>query len=206
MKLNDEVLKFFEGKTEEDPERAQRFAEMREMLETEALPEDLKEALEGQGNPSSRLEERLKGLAKELRKEAERTRQGKMEKLAEAESKTLVAKDAEGQGSGQGEGEGAGQGDKSGKGSGGSNGGVSPLETAVAALEATGDEELKRIAIKLTDTPEAGVIEDLDAAAARISDLMAQLMGAASAGGSTEVPGAYRRAVEDYYRALSDDE
>ena len=97
-------------------------------------------------------------------------------------------------------------GSSSGQGAGSSPTASAALEEAVAALEETRDEVLQGIVAKMTEAPEAGSVDDLDAAMARISDLMAVLMGAASASDSQELPSHYRRAVEDYYRALSDDE
>ena len=245
MELTDEVLKFFEGKAENDSERSARFEELRERFQTDSLGEQLREIENGEANEE--LEQRLRNFADELRQEAEHLRQGKMEQLAEAEALALAAKNelskknesTNGQeqsqegleeearrqqlaqneestpnaspGPGQGGGEGPGQGQqedgKPGKAGGqGPSGGASLLESVASALKDTGDEELKRIATELTKAPEAGAIGELDVAMARISKLMTDLMGAASTNDSKELPSAYRRAVEDYYRALSDDE
>lgn len=110
------------------------------------------------------------------------------------------------EGKGKGPGEGKGEGEGPGNGPGAPTPGQGTKELA-RNLDRLKDAELSRIARELEkDAPDISNIKPLAEAERRLAAMIEELSGVARGDDSGGVvPPAYRRAVEDYYRALSDD-
>lgn len=109
-------------------------------------------------------------------------------------------------GKGKGPGEGKGGSDGSGNGPGGPTLNKATQELA-RNIDALKDAELSRIARELEkEAPDISNVRPLAEAERRLAAMIEELSGVARGDDSGGVvPPAYRRAVEDYYRALSDD-
>ena len=106
-----------------------------------------------------------------------------------------------GAGKGRGEGEGGPPGNGAGSGE-----GYSPRDLA-RDIDKLKDTELSRIARELEKAaPQTSDVTPLADAERRLAAMIAEMSGLARDDDSgNSVPAPYRRAVEDYYRALSDD-
>jgi hypothetical protein len=114
---------------------------------------------------------------------------------------------ARGKGEGKGDQPGTGQGEDGSRGSGSRSGkGYTPRDLA-RDIDKLKDTELSRIARELEKTaPETADVKPLAEAERRLAAMIAEISGLARDDDSgNSVPPAFRRAVEDYYRALSDD-
>lgn len=166
-----------------------------------------------------RRQSRLESLAKnrekaaELKKEAEAKRDAAKKAAQEmAENSGGFSFEVPKEVMEETKGAGKGKGNKPGKGEGAGNGPGGPtLEKATQELardiDALKDAELSRIARELEKAaPDIANVRPLAEAERRLAAMIEELSGVARGDDSGGVvPPAYRRAVEDYYRALSDD-
>lgn len=204
---------------EDDSGQAERFRSLREQTGTADMEEELKKLSEGDGD-AGETADKLEKLAEALRQERERRLQSRIEGLTRNQQRAAeLRREAEnrrdggppgGQGAGRQPGESAsGNGRENGS-SPGNGGGPTFAEGTrdlAGEIDDYHDEELERIARELEKAaPEVEKIAPLAAAERRLADLVEELAGQdrGNASGS-HVPPAFRRAVEDYYRALSDD-
>jgi hypothetical protein len=169
-----------------------------------------------------RRQSRLNALAKnrELAGDLKKKAEARRDKPNGSPADTQAKNDGEGTGKGNGkgdkpgEGEGKGKGDKpgpNGKGEGAAPGnGPGQGQTSqdlAKNIDKLNDTELSRIARELeASLPDLGEIKPLTDAERRLAELIEELSGLARGDDTAgSIPPAYRRAVEDYYRSLSDD-
>ncbi|HEY8962787.1 MAG TPA: hypothetical protein VIM57_11340 [Luteolibacter sp.] len=173
----------------------------------------------------SRLESLTKSREKaaELKKQAEERRDAKREATGqpteknpgdspagEAGNHSAQARENPQGKAGKGKGRGDSPSPGKGGGGGGNNGSGNENDTPLGLareLDRLKDEELSRIARELEkSTPATDPIKPLGDAERRLAALIAEISGLTRDDDSgSSIPPAYRRAVEDYYRALSDD-
>lgn len=231
--MNDEILKFL-AERESKAGQPSRLEKLREENASDKFEEKLNDVA-GEKTDGNKTAEELKAFAAALEQEREIRRQSRLESLAEnrekaaelkkqAEAKRDAAKKAaqemaknsggfsfeipkdvleEARGAGQGKGD---KPSPEGKGPGAPTPGQGTKELA-RNLDSLKDAELSRIARELEkDAPDISQIRPLSEAERRLAAMIEELSGVARGDDSGGVvPPAYRRAVEDYYRALSDD-
>lgn len=171
-----------------------------------------------------RRQSKLESLAKSREKAAELKKQAEAKRDAAKKAAQEIAKvnnggfsfdlpksledlkKAQGKGEGDSPGEGGKSGQAVGKGPGRPTMGAAAKELA-KEIDALKDPELSRIAEELEKAgPEFADVKPLAAAERRLAAMIAEISGLARSDSSDgNIPPAYRRAVEDYYRALSDD-
>ena len=217
---HDDILKHF-AENAVEPGEAERFDALRKENGTEGFADQLREAAGGKGDGEA-LAEDLEGFADALKQERERRRQSKLDTLTKArDSVTELRQQAqtrkeaarrlkeEAQAGGSGFSFTAPKPAKTAPDAEGANGeGFAGATREVGEqLASLQDAQLSRIAEELEkDVPDFEKIAPLTAAERRLADLIADLTGLARGDDSNRnVPPAFRRAVEDYYRALSDD-
>lgn len=225
---NDDILKAL-AEREKKAGGDSRLEALREETDSANLENQLNQLARGEGDGKQTADE-LKNFAAALEKEREQLKQSRLENLnqsqqlvagllAQAEQPQNPADPPQpgagqppapglspGQAQGQtppppSQGQGPGQGNSPGQSPGG------PPQGLIGQLATSGDPELKRIAKELEKTgPNIPNVKALTAAERRLADLIAEISGLARADSSQgAVSPAYRRAIEDYYRALSDD-
>jgi hypothetical protein len=177
-----------------------------------------------------RRQSRLESLAENREKAAELKKQSEAKRDAAKKAAQEMARNSggfsfdipkdvleEAKTAGQGEGDkpspdgkGPGEGKEGSEGEGNGPGAPKPgqgTKQLARNLDALKDTELSRIARELEkDAPDISQIRPLAEAERRLAAMIEELSGVARGDDSGGVvPPAYRRAVEDYYRALSDD-
>lgn len=205
----DDVLGHFAAREDEDEDgQAGRFQSLREQTDSAGMEEQLRELAEGNAE-GGETAGKLEALAEALAQERERRLQSRLEGLARNQERAAELRRGA---------ETRRDGGTPGKQPGGSGGGASPgngegpsfdesTRELAGDIDDFRDDQLERIARELEkEAPDFEKIAPLAAAERRLADLIEELTGqnrADDSGG--HVPPAYRRAVEDYYRALSDD-
>ena len=222
------------GEGEGDEDRRERFNAIREANGTDTLADDLRRLAEQRAGGgaadealASDLSERLDRLSKQLAAEQRRLVESKLEQLAEAQAKARELNEQSQQASAnaipeafrnlelppeildqlaQSNGQSPGSGSTGGGAGAPSN--SSGIEELARDLESFNDEQLGRIAQRLSPK-DPGRPPDRDALAEaekRLAELIAEIIGQeyVDAAGDN-IPREYERTVEDYFRALSDD-
>ncbi|RYD23220.1 MAG: hypothetical protein EOP88_05015 [Verrucomicrobiaceae bacterium] len=195
-----EELKAFAAALEQERE-VRRQSRLESLAENREKAAELKKQAEAKRDAAKKAAQEMARnsggfsfeIPKEVMEEAKTAGQGEGDKPS-----------TEGKGKGPGEGKGEGQGPGNGPGAPSPGQGTKQLARNLDALK---DTELSRIARELEkDAPDISQIRPLAEAERRLAAMIEELSGVARGDDSGGVvPPAYRRAVEDYYRALSDD-